>query len=304
MLTAPYPPHAEIIGRANLSDATKTKYTRAISRMIESRVDPRNARQLAAYAAGLSIPSRLQLKAALKVLFADTATWLKAGATPENLAQVQARLLNLEAMDKAIHTHKPESEKAHTWLTQAQVDSLLALPDPSTIRGARDYIVLAVLVGAGLRREELSALTFDALKQLPGREVLEVTGKGKKTRVVPISPTLARRLHAWQETTGGGNVARSLEQSGALGESLSTVGIWKIVNEYGARLGFPELAPHDLRRTFGRLGWEATHDLILIKSLLGHSSARTTENYIGIKIQLDSTVSDSIIHEYQSTIGD
>lgn len=308
-LSSTLPPHARIIsGHPTLGNKTKAQYIRAVDNLIGAGIDPRNPDQLASYAAPLPHSERAFLKAALRILFADTVTRLQASATPENIASVQAALLNIEAMSKTIAVKKHEGERVHFRLSQSQVDRLLSLPDRSTLRGMRDYVVLAVLVGAGLRREELAELTFDTLKRLPHgnthRYVLEVTGKGEKTRVVPISPLLASRLQEWQATTGGGHVARAIHKTGTLQDSLSVVGIHDIVSRYGSRVDLPDLNPHDLRRTFGRLGWDATHDLILIRSLLGHKDAKTTQEYIGLNVRLDVTASDYIVREYQPSIGD
>ena len=96
----------------------------------------------------------------------------------------------------------------------------------------------------GLRREELTELTFDALKQQPTkggkmRDVLQVKGKGAKSRVIPIKKLLADRLREWKEITGGGYVARSLEMSKQLGESISGVAIFQLVSKYGSKIGLP-----------------------------------------------------------------
>lgn len=298
-------PHVEIIlSNPDLQPSTKQKYIREIDNLIANNIDPRNTKQLSGYAATLSNSSRSFLKASLKLLFADTATILKASATPDTLFKVQAALLNLDAMGEVIHVEHPEGTKAHIWLSQSQVDQLTALPfshQQDDLHAMRDYIVLALLLGAGLRREELSTLTFDALITLPNgdgfRDVLQIHGKGAKDRVVPISPLLSERLRTWKSITGGGNVTRSINKSGKLGASLSVIGIFTIVREYGALIGIPNLDPHDCRRSFGRLGWEATHDLIHMRDLLGHTDAKTTQTYIGLNIRLDVTASDFIIKD-------
>jgi site-specific recombinase XerC len=301
MLALKTPPHYQIIDAAPLQPSTKGKYKREVDRMIEAQIDPRNLAALAAYALTLSGSSRSFLKAALALLFEKTGDTLKASATPDNLATVQAALLNLEAMSKAIETQKPKGIKVHVWLSQEQVDQITAAPwnQKDRTHAYRDYIVLAVMLGAGLRREELSELTFDCIKRLPNRtsyrDVIEVTGKGGKVRIVPISPTLSARIAEWRGITGGGHIARSINKAGKLGDSLSTQGIADIVTTYGNLIGVPDLDPHDCRRSFGRLGWEATRDLILIRDLLGHADAKTTQSYIGLHLQLDVTASDFII---------
>lgn len=173
------------------------------------------------------------------------------------------------------------------------------LPCRRTIGFPRDWIVLGLLLGAGLRRDELVNLTFDAVKQQPTksgklRTVIEVTGKGDKSRVIPIQDKLADRLKEWREIVGGGKIARSLGRKQELGESMSAVAVFHLVNKYGKRIGIDELAPHDLRRTFAQLGYEAGIPLTQISTLLGHSSVKTTQTYLNLALDLESTASDFI----------
>lgn len=285
------------IDRANLQPSTKLQYKKAVRNMLAAGIDPRNHSALAEYASGLASSSRQFLKSALRLLTAGTIQTLKGNATPENLNQVQASLYRLEAMQEVIQVEAHKGEKAHLWLTPAQVQEMTALCD-DTPEGRRDWIVLGVLLGAGLRREELAGLTFSALKAQPAKDgnrrfVLQVKGKGAKDRVIPISALLARRLKEWQRETGGGSIARSFK-NGQMGESLSPVGIFMIVQRYGSRIGLPELAPHDLRRTFAQLGYNAGIPLSQVSKLLGHSSILTTQQYLNLEMDLDNTASDHI----------
>jgi integrase len=74
------------------------------------------------------------------------------------------------------------------------------------IVGRRDLVVLGVLVGAGLRRAELTGLRWENIKTQPVRDkvrtVLDVHGKGAKDRGVPISDELADILNRWAAWTG------------------------------------------------------------------------------------------------------
>jgi len=231
-------------------------------------------------------------------MYAGVEWELKANATPDNLATVQASLLRLDAMRDAVQVPQHKGTKAHTWLSQKQVAEITALCS-DTLEGKRDWIVLGLLLGAGLRREELATLTFDALKQQPTktgkpRDVLQVTGKGAKDRVIPISEKLGNRLREWKEIAGGGYIARSLGMKCELGESMSAVAIFQIVRKYGAKIWIPELAPHDLRRTYAQLGYEAGISITQISTLLGHSSVTTTQKYLNLALDLESTASDFI----------
>jgi site-specific recombinase XerD len=66
------------------------------------------------------------------------------------------------------------------WLTREQAKELLAVPDRSTLKGKRDYVILALLVGCALRRNELAELEVATIQQREGRWVLaDLEGKGR-----------------------------------------------------------------------------------------------------------------------------
>ena len=284
----------------NLQPTTKAKYKREIQAMNEAKVDPTNYAALQMYANGLKSSRKQFLKSALRLMTMDFEQNIKSNATPDNIEAVQASLFRLEAMRNAVKVEQPKGKKAHTWLSQTQVTKITALCGDD-LEGKRDWIVLGLLLGAGLRREELAELTFDALKQQPSkggkmRDVLEVKGKGAKSRVIPINSTLGKRLREWKQLTGGGYIARSMYRKSktVLGESMSAVGIFQLVNKYGKKIKLDELAPHDLRRTYAQLGYEAGVPLTQISTLLGHSSVTTTQRYLDLSTDLENTASDFI----------
>lgn len=285
------------IDRAPLQPSTKAKYKREVEAMHAAGVNPANHAALQAYADGLKSSRKQFLKSALRLMVRGIEQELKAGATPQNIQRTHAALLRLEAMQNAVQVRKDKGTKAHTWLSKAQVYQITSLC-ADDLEGKRDYIVLGLLLGAGLRREELVSLTFEHVKQQPTRgklrAVLEVTGKGAKTRVIPISDKLAARLEEWRSITGGGRIARSIGRGRRLGESLSAVAVFEIVQRYGARIGQPNLAPHDLRRTFAQLAYEAGVPVSQLSVLLGHSSIATTQRYLNLALDLESTASDFI----------
>lgn len=283
---------------ANLQPSTKAKYRREIEAMHRAGVSPSNHAALQTYADGLKSSRKQFLKSALRLMTLDFEQAVKAGATPQNLKQTQAALYRLEAMRDTVQVHQPKGTKAHTWLSQKQVSQITALCDDS-LEGKRDWIVLALLLGAGLRREELATLTFDALKQQPTRrgkmrDVLQVKGKGAKDRVIPISEKLGKHLREWRQIVGGGYVARALGMKKELADSMSAVAVFHLVSKYGEKIGVPGLAPHDLRRTYAQLGYEAGIPITQISTLLGHSSVATTQKYLDLSTDLESTASDFI----------
>src|SRR5450755_4228879 len=73
------------------------------------------------------------------------------------------------------------------WLSVRQAQSLLNAPDVSTVRGLRDRAILAVLLGCGLRRSEVAALTFQHVQQRDGRWcIIDLVGKHHRVRTVPM----------------------------------------------------------------------------------------------------------------------
>ena len=97
-----------------------------------------------------------------------------------------------------------------------------------------------------------------------------------KDRVVSINNKLAAALNDWRLVTSGGNVAQSISKGGTMENSISAIGIFQIVRSAGGAIGKPELAPHDLRRTYAQLGYEAGVPITQISKLLGHANVATT----------------------------
>jgi integrase len=84
------------------------------------------------------------------------------------------------------------------WLTREQAKELLAVPDRSTLKGKRDYVILALLVGCALRRNELAELEVETIQQREGRWVLaDLEGKGRRIRTVAIPIWVKLGIDAW-----------------------------------------------------------------------------------------------------------
>lgn len=286
------------IDRADLQPSTKYKYKREFENLLKAGINPLDFTSLTHYASGLKSSRKSFLKSALRLMSIDYEQKLKSGATPQNIGMTQAAVYRLEAMRSSVAIPKRKGDKAHIWLSQEQVHKMTSLCK-NDLEGQRDWIILGILMGAGLRREELSGLTFEALKQQPMksgkiRNVLQVEGKGAKTRVIPISLTLANKILAWREVVSFGRIARAIGRKKQITPKMSSVAIFRLVQKYGNLIGVPELAPHDLRRTFAQLGYDAGVPITQISVLLGHSSVATTQRYLNLKINLESTASDFI----------
>ena len=183
------------------------------------------------------------------------------------------------------------------WLTKEQAKELLAVPDRSTLKGKRDYAILALLVGCALRRRELASLTVEDVVMRENRWVIiDLLGKGGRIRTVAIPVWVKVGINAWQVAAHieEGPLLRSVNKVGKVGESLSDWAIWAVVTESAKQIGIERFGAHDLRRTCAKLCRKAGGDLEQIKFLLGHSSIQTTERYLGSEQDIAVAVNDRL----------
>jgi integrase len=184
------------------------------------------------------------------------------------------------------------------WLTSDQGKRLLETFDRGTLRGKRDYAMIAILLGCGLRRAELAQLTIEELQQRGEHWVVaDLVGKGGHVRTVPVPTWVKEAVDEWRDAAGvaSGPVFRAINKAGKISESaFSPKVIWGVVKAASKKCGLVTLAPHDLRRTCARLCHEAGGELEQIQFLLGHVSVQTTERYLGCKQRLRNAVNDRI----------
>jgi site-specific recombinase XerD len=184
------------------------------------------------------------------------------------------------------------------WLTAAEARQLWQLPDPVTLKGKRDRAILAVLLGCGLRRRELTELS---LKHLQRREdhwaIVDLIGKGGHVRTVPMPDWVKQTIDLWllASSVADGRLFRRVCRTGSIwGDEMTEKVVWHIVKHYAGILGLTKLAPHDLRRSCARLCHASGGELEQIQFLLGHVSVQTTEKYLGCKQRFREAVNDKI----------
>ncbi len=183
------------------------------------------------------------------------------------------------------------------WLTKEQARELLQVPDRTTLKGKRDYAILALLVGCALRRRELANLNVEEIQQRENRWVIaDLRGKGGRIRTVAVPVWVKQGINAWQTAAGieEGPLLRSVNKVCKVGESLSDWAVWAVVTESAKQIGIEHFGAHDLRRTCAKLCRKAGGDLEQIKFLLGHSSIQTTERYLGSEQEIAVAVNDGI----------
>lgn len=181
-------------------------------------------------------------------------------------------------------------------LSIEQSNRLLSSASPVSLRGKRNYAMLAALLGCGLRRGELLALRVESVQLREEHWVIaDLLGKAGHIRTVPIPAWVKAAIDEWKEASGitEGALFRSIRKTGRVwGNGMTAKVLWQIVREAASRAGIEKLVPHDLRRTCARLCQVAGGELDQIHFLLGHVSIQTTERYLGCKQKLRCAVND------------
>jgi site-specific recombinase XerD len=184
------------------------------------------------------------------------------------------------------------------WLTAEQARVLWQLPDPDTLKGKRDRAILAVLLGCGLRRRELTELTTEHFqRRVDHWTIVDLIGKGGHVRTVPVPTWVKQTVDDWlvAARVADGRLFRRVCRTGTIwGEQMTEKVVWHVVKQYAGKLGISKLAPHDLRRSCARLCHNAGGELEQIQFLLGHVSVQTTEKYLGCKQRFREAVNDEI----------
>ena len=172
-------------------------------------------------------------------------------------------------------------------LNELQIEQLLESVDAKAPLGLRDRAMLELLYASGLRISELTGARLEHLNLEEG--VVRVTGKGNKTRLVPVGRKACAALAAYLERERPQLVRPRTESEVFLsvrGGRLTTVRIWQIVKAVARRSGLEaNVYPHLLRHSF------ATHllgngaDLRIIQEMLGHADISTTQVYTHVDQQ-------------------
>jgi len=167
------------------------------------------------------------------------------------------------------------------FLSLEDVDHLLTQPDVTTPLGLRDRAMIELLYATGLRVSELVGVRLADLHL--DEEYLTCIGKGSKERIVPIGEQAAGWIRKYYATARRDLLKKRQSPRlflNARGTSLSRVGFWKILKQYGRAANLPPgLSPHVLRHSFATHLLERGADLRAIQLMLGHADLSTTQIY-------------------------
>ncbi len=188
---------------------------------------------------------------------------------------------------KGVQRPKTESGEGKTpALGDHQARKLLAAPEADTLKSKRDRAILSTLLFHALRREELCKLRVKDFRHTrKGVPHLKVSGKGGKTRYLPLHPGTQGLIHDYLDAAGHGT-----DENGALfrpvknnrtrqlDDAITPDGIYKLVRAYSAALGF-EIGAHSLRATAATNALDHEADIAKVQEWLGHANISTTRIY-------------------------
>jgi site-specific recombinase XerD len=193
---------------------------------------------------------------------------------------------------------RSQGVRVGNWLSLLQAQTLLNTPDVRTKKGLRDRAMFAVLLGCGLRRSEVTALTIRHVQQRDNRWcIVDLVGKHGRVRTIPMPTWVKNAIDAWTSAAGvmDGHVFRPVIRGDQVrGLQMSEKVVWQLLQPYAAASGLAGIAPHDLRRSCAKMCRAAGGELEQIQLLLGHSSVQTTERCLGTKQDLAHAPNDGI----------
>jgi integrase/recombinase XerD len=188
---------------------------------------------------------------------------------------------------KGVERPKVESGEGKTpALGDHQARKLLAAPLDDTIKSKRDRAILSTLLFHALRREELCKLKVrDFRHARKGVPHLKVSGKGGKTRYLPLHPGTNAVIHDYLDAAGHGTDENGAlfrpvrnNRTGRLERAITADGVYRLVRSYSAQLGF-EIGAHALRATAATNALDHQADIAKVQEWLGHANIATTRIY-------------------------
>jgi integrase/recombinase XerD len=196
-----------------------------------------------------------------------------------------ATTVNPEALRFFAKSPRIRQDPSYNTLTEDELSRMLSAARTTNYR---DYVLLAVMAGCGLREAEVVEIKVGDFREAgDGQVLLRVRGKGDKVRNVPISPELWRLVQRYVLLTGRSfnshADARKPLFTSRVGKDkiLTTRSVQNIVKKYVRIAGIVKaISPHSIRHTVGTNMAVNEAPLLVIQQFLGHSDPKTTLRYI------------------------
>lgn len=165
-------------------------------------------------------------------------------------------------------------------LSEEEVNALLKAPDLSTEKGIKEYAILDILYSCGLRVSEAVNLQINQINEQEG--IINILGKGKKERIVPIRKEALKALKRYISEVRNGHLVidKKIVFLDKKGKKMSRQAIYNIVKENAKKAEIKkEIHPHTLRHSFATHLLDNGADLRVVQELLGHTKIGTTQIY-------------------------
>ena len=166
------------------------------------------------------------------------------------------------------------------FLTEDEINRLLATPDIATEEGIRDRAVLEIMYATGLRVSELVGLKQPDVDLLAGLVVCH--GKGNKERRVPLGKSAIHWLQQYSAVKAGYGKQSSPNVFLHRGRPFTRHLAWSMIKRYAEKAGIKDVSPHTLRHSFATHLLQHGADSRSVQALLGHSDISTTQIYTHI----------------------
>ncbi len=166
--------------------------------------------------------------------------------------------------------------------------------DEDSVLNTRDHAILELFYSSGLRLSELVNLNTNALDFVEG--TVTVTGKGNKTRIVPLGDFAIKAIQNWLAVRpkAVNEVANKPVFIGLQGKRISARNIQYRIKEWAIKQGIhSSVHPHMLRHSFATHVLQSSGDLRAVQEMLGHANISTTQVYTHLDFQHLSKVYDN-----------
>src|ERR1044072_738259 len=225
---------------------------------------------------------------------ADLRKWIaslsREGLAPASIARAVSAtrgFFKFLMLDGHIKTHPAEDldtpqrfSYLPKFLTEDEINRLLAAPDVATEEGIRDRTILEIMYATGLRVSELVGLKQADVDLLAGLVVCH--GKGNKERRVPLGKSAIHWLQQYATVKAGYGKQSSPNVFLHRGRPFTRQIAWSMIKGHAEKAGIKNVSPHTLRHSFATHLLQHGADSRSVQALLGHSDISTTQIYTHI----------------------
>lgn len=190
---------------------------------------------------------------------------------------------------------KKKEQKLVRHFETSQVKELLSAPDTHTSRGRRDQALLCLLYDSGCRVQELADIKVCDIRLTVPAQVT-VTGKGRKTRAVPLTSETKEIIASYIKEN---HLEQAAKQDTPLfynchGDKLTRQGITYILKKYTDPIGLADASPHILRHSKAMHMTESDINPIYIRDFLGHTDLKVTQIYSKTSVEMKRRALDKL----------